>query len=138
MRQRSKPIQASVLHVSRERYRSQDKGLPHLPRIQEEDDPKAEPTTKSNLHQRNQPHIPLAPNIAIIILKSTFVSTPQFSFRIPIQLLQTPPAKLPTIQLRSPHKPNSQSLTHHHLPSATVAINIPHIKLPNNLAKIRA
>jgi hypothetical protein len=52
------------------------KGLPHLPKIQEENDPKAEPTIKFNLYQRNQPHIPLAPSNAIIILKSTFVTTP--------------------------------------------------------------
>jgi hypothetical protein len=48
--------------------------------------PKAESITESPFSQRNQPHIPLAQNIAIIILKSTFVPTLQLSFRIPSQL----------------------------------------------------
>jgi hypothetical protein len=112
--------------------------LPHLPRVQEENDPKAELATKSSPSQRNQPYIPLAPNITIIIFKSTFVSTLQLPFRIPVQLPQIPFAILPTIQLHLRHKPNSHNPTRYHLPSTAIANNISHNKLPNNSAKIKA
>jgi hypothetical protein len=112
--------------------------MPLLSRVQEENDPKAEPTIESSPGQRNQPYIPLAQNIAIIILKSTFIPTLQLPFRIPIQQPQMLVAILPTIQLHPTHKPNSHSPTHHHLPFAATANTISHNKLPNNSAKIRA
>jgi hypothetical protein len=64
--------------------------LSHIPGIQEENDPKEKPTSESLHGQRNQPYIPLTPNIAIIVLTSTFVPTLQHSFRIPVQLPHIP------------------------------------------------
>jgi hypothetical protein len=115
--------------------------LSHLPRVQEENDPKAKPAAKSIHNQRSQSHIPLASTIAIFILKPAFIPTPHDLFRIPNQLSQISFAILPAIKLHHIYKPNPYNSTNHHLPCGTPTNNISHIDTqptqpktkPNNL-----
>jgi hypothetical protein len=53
--------------------------LSYFPRVQKEDDPKAQPTINHPHSQRSEPYISLASIVAIILLKSTFI--PNFNPR---------------------------------------------------------
>jgi hypothetical protein len=74
----------------------------------------------------------------MLLLKPTFIPTFQLPPRIPIQLPQIPFVILPAIQLHPAYKPSPHTPTNNHLPSATIANNVPHCKLSNNPTQSRA